>query len=72
MWRRQMDTLLHFDDLTYLTESESPKKHAEDASVTKWETYEEWEYDSKLERQLLIDFMTDSLVKKIDHLENVK
>lgn len=51
-----MDALLHFDDLTYVRESEVPKKPVEDASVTVGEAYEQQEYDDKSATHLLIDF----------------
>lgn len=67
VWKRRMDTLLHFDGLTYVIESDPISKPTDDAPKEDHDVYEQWVFDNNSARHLLIGFISSDLVKQFEH-----
>lgn len=72
MQRHRMDALFHFDKLSYAIEFDVPNRSTTDSPGKDWEYYDQWEYDNKQARHLLLRFISDELVKQFDHLSKPK
>ncbi|KAJ8619552.1 hypothetical protein MRB53_028081 [Persea americana] len=67
-----MAALLHFDGLTYVIESNPISKPADNAHKDDHDVYEQWVFDNKSTRHLLVRFISSNLVKQLEHFNTAK
>lgn len=72
VWKHRMNALLHFDGLTYVIESNPISKPTDDAPKEDHDVYEQWVFDNKLARHLLVGFISSDLVRQFEHFNTTK